>query len=64
MKGSWLLEEQEESYTLGGVENRYSVVSGKAFLAYHKASHEEKRRYSVSWNDKEKLAEIDLNNPV
>jgi len=45
-------------------KHRDIVVSAIAFLNHFKISHEKKRSYRPTWNQEEKLLEIDLTQPL
>ena len=57
--------EREHTYVLSSSKNRHDItVSGRAFLEYYKISYEERKSYKPTWNEKEKLVQIDLNEPL
>ena len=57
--------EQKNTYSLSRARGRNDItVSGMAFLEYYKVSHKERRSYKATWNDKERVVEIDLNKPL
>jgi hypothetical protein len=57
--------EQEHSYSLSRAKGRKDItVSGTAFLECYKVAHEKRKNYKPTWNEKEKLVQIDLNEPL
>lgn len=57
--------EQKHTYSLSRAKGRNDItVSGMAFLEYYKIPHKERKSYKATWNDKERLVEIDLNQPL
>lgn len=59
-------KEQKHSYALSKATSRTAItVSGMAFSKYYKIPPSEKTKgYKATWNDREKLLEIDLNKPL
>ena len=57
--------EPENSYALSRTKGRNDItLSGKDFSECLKISHKERKSYKATWNRKEKLVQIDLNEPL
>ena len=55
-------EEAIEAYNIRlGRGGQLANISGVAFLKYYKIEHKESKPYMATWNNEEKLVEVDLN---
>jgi len=57
----------EEKHTLSVSRSKArnsTTVAGKGFLEYFKILPKERKSYEATWNSKEKVVEVDLNNPL
>ena len=54
--------EQENTYLISRhVGRKTSTVTGRAFLKHYRILHSATKSYGTTWNDKQKLLEVDLN---
>ena len=57
--------EEKDSYVISRHKRRNtSAVSGMAFLKYYQIPHKEIKSYRPTWNNEEKLVEVNLNEPL
>ena len=58
-------EDTKKTYTIrSSRKGTMVIISATAFLNFFRIKHEVSTAYSIIWNDKEKLVEVDLNQTV